>query len=175
MPGLVRSMLQSLDGVAPTVHESAYVHPRATVIGDVTLEAEASLWPGVVARGDAGPITVREGTNVQDNAVLHETVEIGPWATVGHAAIVHSTTVGERALVGMNAVVLDGSTVGDRAIVAAGSVVTEGTDVPPRSLVAGTPATVRREELEDSDWTTAADLYAERARRYRQGAEIVEE
>ena len=168
-------MLQSLDGVEPTVHASAYVHPAATVIGDVTLEAETSLWPGVVARGDAGPIVVREGTNVQDNAVLHETVDVGPWATVGHAAIVHNCVVGERALVGMNAVVLDGSTVGDRAIVAAGSVVTEDTEVPPRSLVAGTPAEVRREGLEDSGWFAAADHYADRAQRYRESAEVLEE
>lgn len=169
------AMLQSLGDVAPTVHETAYVHPSATVIGDVTLEAETSVWPGVVVRGDAGPIVVREGTNLQDNAVLHETVDIGPWATVGHAAIVHNCVVGERALVGMNAVVLDGSTVGERAIVAAGSVVTEGTDVPARSLVAGAPAEVRREGMDDTPWATTADLYAERAGRYREEADVIEE
>ncbi len=168
-------MIQSLDGVVPRVHDSAYVHPAATVIGDVTLEAETGVWPGVVLRGDAGPIVVREGTNVQDNAVLHERVDVGPYATVGHSAIVHSCAVGERALVGMNAVVLDGSTVGHHAIVAAGSVVTEDTEVPPRSLVAGTPATVLREDVEDSSWFAAADHYVERARKYREGAEVVEE
>lgn len=168
-------MIQSLDGVVPTVHDSAYVHPAASVIGEVTLEADTGVWPGVVLRGDAGPIVVREGTNVQDNAVLHERVDVGPYATVGHSAIVHSCTVGERALVGMNAVVLDGSTVGHHAIVAAGSVVTEDTEVPPRSLVAGTPATVLREDIEDSSWFAAADLYVERAKQYRTGAEVVEE
>ncbi|MDX1692074.1 MAG: DapH/DapD/GlmU-related protein, partial [Acidimicrobiia bacterium] len=108
-------------------------------------------------------------------AVLHETVDIGPWATVGHAGIVHNCVVGERALVGMNAVVLDGATVGERAIVAAGSVVTEGTEVPPRSLVAGAPAEVRRKDLDETPWAATADLYAERARRYRDHVEVVEE
>lgn len=168
-------MRQALDGTAPTVHESAYVHPAATVIGDVTLEADASVWPGVVLRGDEGPIVIREGTNVQDNAVCHEGVAIGPYATVGHAAIVHDCTVGERALVGMNAVVLDGSTVGDGAIVAAGSVVTEDTTVPPDSMVAGTPATVVKEDVGDSDWGAAADHYVERAKRYRETAEVLGE
>ncbi|NIS30255.1 MAG: gamma carbonic anhydrase family protein, partial [Actinobacteria bacterium] len=72
-------MLQSVDGAAPTIHETAYVHPEATLIGDVTLEAEASVWPGVVLRGDEASIVIREGTNVQDNAVCHERVEIGPY------------------------------------------------------------------------------------------------
>lgn len=166
-------MLQAVDGVAPTVHESAYVHPGATLIGDVTLEADASVWPGVVLRGDEAPIVVREGTNVQDNAVGHERVDIGPYATVGHAAILHNCSVGERALVGMNAVVLDASTVGDRAVVAAGSLVTEGTVVPAGSMVAGTPADVVREDVGGMDWGVAAERYVERAAQYRETAEVV--
>ncbi|MFB6353035.1 MAG: gamma carbonic anhydrase family protein [Halobacteriales archaeon] len=166
-------MLQSLDGVAPTVHESAYVHPAATVVGDVTLEAETSVWPGAVLRGDDGTIVVREGSNIQDNAVCHESVEIGPRALVGHAATVHSCTVEAEALVGINAVVLDDVTVGEGAIVAAGSVVTEGTTVPPGSLVAGTPATVVREDAGDRPWS--ADDYVDLARRYRETATVLEE
>lgn len=169
------SMLQAVDGAEPTVHESAYVHPKATLIGDVTLEAETSVWPGVVLRGDEGPITVREGSNVQDNAVCHDRVSIGPYATVGHAVVLHNCTVGERAMVGMNAVVLDASTVGERAIIAAGSVVTENTTVAPRSMVAGTPATVVREDVGDTDWGLAADRYVDLAKRYRESAEPVED
>ena len=167
-------MLQAVDGQAPTVHESAYVHPRATLIGNVTLEADASVWPGVVLRGDDGPIVVREGSNVQDNAVCHERTTIGPYATVGHAAVVHRCTVGERALVGMNAVVLDGSTVGDGAIVAAGSVVTEGSEVEPRTLVAGTPASMVREDVGETDWGLAADRYVARKGTYEETAERVD-
>lgn len=168
-------MLQSVDGAAPTVHDSAYVHPDATLIGDVTIEADASVWPGVVLRGDEAPIVLHEGTNVQDNAVCHERVSIGPYATVGHAAIVHNSTVGERALVGMNAVVLDGSTVGGGAVVAAGSVVTEATEVAPRSMVAVTPAEVMREDVGNADWGTAADRYVERAKTYRETAKPVDD
>ncbi len=164
-------MLQSVDDNTPSVHETAYVHPRATVIGDVTLEAQTSVWPGAVLRGDEGPIVVREGTNVQDNAVCHERVEIGPETTVGHAAIVHNCRVGERALVGMNAVVLDGAEIGDGSIVAAGSVVTENTEVPASTMAAGTPASVIREDVSDSDWGLAADRYMERAEIYRRTAE----
>ncbi len=167
-------MLQSVDGAAPTIHETAYVHPEATLIGDVTLEAEASVWPGVVLRGDEASIVIREGTNVQDNAVCHERVEIGPYATVGHSAIVHNCTVGERALVGMNAVVLDGATVGDGSIVAAGSVVTEGTEVALNSMVAGTPASVIKEDVGDTDWGAAADRYVARKETYRETARRVE-
>ncbi|MDZ7702593.1 MAG: gamma carbonic anhydrase family protein [Halobacteriales archaeon] len=164
-------MRQAVDGVAPTVHESAYVHPEATLIGDVTLEAETSVWPGVVLRGDEASIVLREGTNVQDNAVCHERVEIGPYATVGHSAIVHNCTVGERALVGMNAVVLDGSTVGDGAVVAAGSVVTGGTEIAPNAMVAGTPASVIKEDVGDAGWGAAADRYVDRKETYRETAE----
>lgn len=164
-------MRQAVDGVEPSVHESAYVHPEVTLIGDVTVEADASVWPGAVLRGDEAPIVIREGSNVQDNAVCHERVELGPAATIGHGAIVHHCTVGERALVGMNAVVLDGSTVGDGAVVAAGSVVTEATEIAPRSMVAGMPATVVKEDVGDADWGAAADRYIERKETYRKTAE----
>ena len=167
-------MLQAVDGAAPTVHESAYVHPQATLIGDVTVEADASVWPGVVLRGDEGAIVVREGSNLQDNAVCHERVQVGPYATVGHGAIVHNCTVGERALVGMNAVVLDGATVGERAVVAAGSVVTGGTDVTSGSMVAGTPAATVKEDVGDAGWDAAADRYVSRKETYRETAERVD-
>lgn len=166
-------MLQAVDGFVPSVHESAYVHPQATLIGDVTVEAEASVWPGAVLRADEAPIVIREGSNVQDNAVCHERIDVGPYATVGHSAVVHNCTVGERALVGMNAVVLDGATVGDGAVVAAGSVVTEETTVEPASMVAGTPATTVKEEVGDAGWGAAADRYVARKETYRETAEPV--
>lgn len=154
--------IRSFDGMKPAIHESARVDEAAVVVGDVTLEAEASVWPNATLRGDHGGITLREGANVQDNAVCHERTEIGPYATVGHTAIVHGATVEERAMVGMGAVVLDGATIGERALVAAGSVVTEGTDVPPETLVAGTPAEAVK-EVSDSPWARAGDRYVELA------------
>jgi len=167
-------MIRSYDGVEPTVAESAYVDPAATVIGDVTIEADASVWPGAVLRGDHGAILLREGTNVQDNATVHEDAEIGPYATVGHNAIVHAATVGERAMVGMGAIVLDDATVGARSLVGANSLVTEGTAVPESALVAGTPATVVR-DVEESTWHETGDRYVERARSHAATGEVIAE
>lgn len=163
-------MLRSFDGTEPTVHEDAYVDPAATVVGDVTLEAHASVWPNVTLRGDQGTVLVREGTNVQDGVVCHEDTEIGPYATVGHAAVVHGATVGERALVGMGATVLDDCEVGDRAMVAAGALVPPGTDVPPESRATGVPVSVET-DVEASPWAYAADGYVELARRHAAGSE----
>jgi carbonic anhydrase/acetyltransferase-like protein (isoleucine patch superfamily) len=165
--------LRSFDGAEPEIHEDAFVHPAAEVIGDVTLEADASVWPNVTLRGDHGPILIREGANVQDNAVCHEGVEIGPHATIGHSAIVHAATIGERALVGMNAVVLDGSTVGEHAMVAAGAVATEDTEIPPRTLAIGQPAEVKT-EFEESPWAGAADVYVDLADEHAELSERLE-
>lgn len=166
-------VLRSFEGTSPTVHESARVDETAVVIGDVTIEEDASVWPNVTLRGDSGAIIIREGANVQDNAVCHEGGEIGPYATIGHTAIVHAATVGERAMVSMNATVLDEAHIGERSLVAAGSVVTEGTQVPPETLVAGTPAEVRK-EVSDSPWIHAGDHYVELARRHEESSERVE-
>lgn len=131
----------------PTVHPTCWVAPTAFVSGDVTLEAEVSVWPGVAARGDMEPIVVKAGSNIQDNAVLHTSPEyplvIEEKVTVGHGAIVHSATrIGEGTLVGMNATVLDGAVVGKGCLIAAGAVVTPGTEIPDHSLVVGTPGKV---------------------------------
>ncbi|MWG35827.1 gamma carbonic anhydrase family protein [Halomarina oriensis] len=166
--------VRTFDGHEPQLHESARIDPAATVIGDVTIEADASVWPGAVLRGDDGHIHVRGGANVQDGAVCHEGADLGPYATVGHNAIVHGATVEERAMVGMGAIVLDGATVGERALVAAGSVVTEDTDVPPETLVAGTPASVVK-QVPDSPWAAAGDYYVELARRHDETSDPVEQ
>jgi carbonic anhydrase/acetyltransferase-like protein (isoleucine patch superfamily) len=164
--------IRSFDGTEPDIHESAFVHPAAEVIGDVRLAADTSVWPNATLRGDHGHIVLREGTNVQDNAVVHEGAEIGPYATVGHSAIVHSATVGERALVGMNAVVLDRSTVGERAMVGAAALVTEGTGVPTETLAVGQPAEVKQ-EVEESPWAYVADGYVHRADDHRERSELL--
>ncbi|SEA13760.1 Carbonic anhydrase or acetyltransferase, isoleucine patch superfamily [Haloplanus vescus] len=167
-------VLRAVDGMEPDVHPDAYVDPAAVVIGDVTVERDASIWPNVTLRGDHYPIVVGEEANVQDNAVCHEDAVLRRRATVGHSAIVHAATVEEEALVGMGAVVLDDATVGERAVVAAGSVVTEGTDVPPETLVAGTPAEVVK-ELDDPELgASAADEYVMRGAQYADTSRVVE-
>lgn len=166
-------MIRSFDGTTPEIHDSAYVDPTAVVIGDVTVAPEASVWPNATLRGDHGAIELAEGANVQDNAVVHERVEIGSYATVGHAAVVHASTVGPRALVGMGATVLDGSTVGERAMVGANSLLTEDTDVEPETLYAGSPAE-RIKELEDSPWADAGERYVSLSRAHAERSERVE-
>ena len=165
-------MIRSYKGTEPEIADSAYVDEAAVVIGDVTIGEDASVWPGVVLRGDEGHIEVGEGSNLQDNVVCHEPTEIGPYVTVGHTAIVHAATVEERAVVGMSATVLDGSVIGDHSIVAAGSVVTENTEIPPYSLAVGTPAAVKT-SIEESGWFEAADHYVELAREHAATSDVL--
>lgn len=165
-------MIRSFDGVTPTVADSAYVDEQATVIGDVTIGEDASVWPGAVLRGDEGHIEIGEGTNIQDQAICHEPTEIGPHVTVGHSAIVHAASVSERSVVGMNSVVLDDAEIGHHSIVAAGSVVTENTEIPPYSLAVGAPAEVKG-DTSDSNWFVAAENYMELADEHRETSELI--
>ena len=118
-------------------------------------------------------IVLREGANVQDNATLHEGGEVGPYATIGHNAIVHSATVGERCLIGMGAIVLDDSVIGDGSLVGANSVVTERTEIPESTLAVGTPAEVI-EAVEDSYWHEAGDRYVELSKIHAETSEVLE-
>ena len=139
--------LFSFEGKHPRVHPSAFIAPTAVLIGDVSVEENASVWYNAVVRADFGPIVIRRGANVQDGAVIHVTpvnaVEIGPGATVGHTCVVHGAMLGEEALVGNGATVLDGARIGTRAMVGAGALVTPGTEVPDVMLALGAPARVR--------------------------------
>jgi len=162
-------VIRAFDGERPEVAESAYVDESAVVIGRVRIEAEASVWPGAVIRGDRDEIVLREGANVQDNATLHEDAEIGSYATVGHNAVVHAATVGRRSTIGMGATILDGSVIGERSIVGANSLVTEDTTVPESVLAAGSPAEVIK-DVEGSYWAEAADRYVDLADRYERTA-----
>ena len=127
------------------VLEGAYLAPNATVVGDVTLHKDVSVWYGAVLRGDSGAITVGEGTNIQEHCVLHEKTTLGSHCTIGHGAIVHGCTIGDRCLVGMGAVILDGAVLGDDCIVGAGALVTGKMDAPAGSLLLGSPAKVVKE------------------------------
>lgn len=137
------------EGKSPRIHPGCFVAENAVLIGDVTLEEDASVWYGAVLRGDAGSIRLGRGTNVQDCAVLHcdrgFDLTLGEQVTVGHCAIVHGATVGNRVIVGMHATLLNGCQVGDDCIIGAGALVREGQVIPPGSLVVGAPARVVRE------------------------------
>lgn len=139
--------LFSFEGHTPTVDPTAFVAPTATLIGDVTIEAGASVWFNAVLRGDDAPIVVRAGANVQDGSVLHAApgvpVEIGPGATVAHLCLIHGVRVGAEALIGNQATVLDGAVIGARSLIAAGSIVLAGTTIPDGVLAAGAPAIVK--------------------------------
>jgi carbonic anhydrase/acetyltransferase-like protein (isoleucine patch superfamily) len=141
--------LFAFEGREPQVSPAAWIAPTATLVGDVQVEAEASVWYGAVLRGDFGPIRVRRGANVQDGSVLHggsdPETEIGEGATVGHLCVVHGAIVGAEALIGNGATVLDGATVGPRALVAAGATVPPGMAIPGGMLAVGVPARVAGE------------------------------
>ena len=148
-------MLRPYRGRLPVVHPTAYVDASAQVIGDVDIGADSSVWMNAVVRGDVNTIRIGDRSNIQDGTVvhvMHEThpTRIGDDVTIGHAAVVHGCTIGNRVLIGMGATILNGAVVGEDSIVAAGSLVTEGAVIPPRSLVMGSPAKVRR-TLSDED------------------------
>ena len=141
--------LYSLDGVAPSVHPSAFVAPTATLVGDVIVEEGASIWYNVVLRADYSPIYIRAGANVQDGSVMHgppdSPAELGPRATVAHGCVVHGAFVGPKTIIGNGAVVMDGARIGSGSLVAAHSMVPVNAEIPAGVLVASSPAKVRRE------------------------------
>ena len=139
----------AIEGVIPVVHETAFIHPTAALVGDVIVGAGSYIGPFASLRGDIGQIRVGAGANVQDHCVMHcfptEACVVEDWAHIGHGTVMHGATVREHALVGMNSVLMDGCEIGARAFVAAMSFVPAASRVPERTLVAGIPAKVRRE------------------------------
>jgi carbonic anhydrase/acetyltransferase-like protein (isoleucine patch superfamily) len=170
--------LFSFEGVAPTVHPDAFVAPTATLVGDVRVEAHASIWYGAVLRADFGPIIVRAGANVQDNSVLHgatdPVTEVGAGATIGHLCVVHGCVIGEEALIGNGATVQDGARIGARCLVGAGATVPPNTVVPDGHLVLGTAARTKGELTASARFWVEAnpEVYRQLAKRHR--ASVVE-
>lgn len=146
------------EGTTPEVHDEAHVSRESTVVGDVTVGANASVWPGVVLRGDVGPVRVGHESHVGDNAVLHAS-RVGEHVMVGHGAVLNDTVVEDGALVGFNSTVTD-SVIGERSIVATGTVVPEGYEVPAESFVRGMPATVTPIEETSIDPGSVFDAYS---------------
>ncbi|MBV9090520.1 MAG: gamma carbonic anhydrase family protein [Mycobacteriaceae bacterium] len=139
--------LFAFEGAWPRVHPEAFVAPTAVLVGDVTIEAGASVWFNAVLRADYSPIVVREGANVQDGSVLHAPpgipVDIGSGATVAHMCCIHGVHVGAEALIANHCTVLDGAVIGTRSLIAAHSLVVGGTTIPDEVLVTGAPAKVK--------------------------------
>ncbi len=157
----------------PKVDPTAYVAVEATLIGDVTLGHEATVWPGAVIRGDNEPIRIGDGSNVQEGAVLHADpgypLIVGRNVTVGHQAMLHGCTIGDGSLVGIQAVVMNGAVIGKDSIVGAGALVPEGKVFPERSLIMGVPGKVVREvgEADLANLKRAAEVYIRKASLYR--------
>ena len=167
--------LFAFEGREPTVSPGAWIAPTATLVGDVRVDAEASIWYGAVLRADFGPIIVRRGANVQDGSVLHggddPVTEIGEGATIGHLCVVHGAVIHAEALVGNGATVLDEVIVGRRALVAAGCTVPPGMKIPDGMLAVGVPARIVGEVSGGArEWVeTNPETYRELARRHATG------
>jgi carbonic anhydrase/acetyltransferase-like protein (isoleucine patch superfamily) len=168
-----RMPVRALGDRRPQIDATAYVADGAQLIGDVVLEAGTSVWFNAVLRGDTERITVGEGSNVQDGAVLHADpgfpCSVGVGVVTGHGAILHGCQIGDNCLIGMGAVILNGARIGPGSIVAAGAVVPEGKEFPANALIMGLPAKVARETTaqDHEDIAAGARHYQERARIYR--------
>lgn len=169
----------AIGDLKPQIHPTAFVTPGVTLIGDVRLGPGSSVFYGTVLRAESSPITIGEGTNVQDNSVMHSDpgrpVTVGARVSVGHRALVHGCTVGDDCLIGMGATLLNECVIGSETLVAAGALVLEGMEVPSGSLVAGMPAKVRRELTAENieHIRTNAASYSELSAAHREHGRIV--
>ena len=171
--------LYELDGMAPQLGQGAYVADSAQAIGRVVMGENASLWFGVVARGDSDTLTIGRNSNIQDLSMLHADagvpLTIGENVTVGHHVVLHGCTVGDNSLIGIGAVVLNNAKIGRNCIVGAGSVVTEGKEFPDNSLIIGAPAKVVRtlDEASAERLRANAQHYVDNSERFRKGLKKV--
>ena len=149
------------------MEKKVFLAPNATVVGDVVLDNNVSIWYGAVLRGDSGTISIGEGSNIQDNCVIHEKTSVGKGCSIGHGAILHGCTIGDNCVVGMGAIVLNGAVLGEHCLVGAGAVVTGKTTAPEGSLLLGNPAKVIKQlspvQIDYIHWD--AQLYMELAQK----------
>lgn len=139
------ALIKEVRGFTPEIGENTYLADNATIIGDVVIGRDCSIWFGAILRGDVNSIRIGNRVNVQDGSVLHtlyqkSTIEIGDDVSIGHNVVIHGAKINDGALIGMGAVILDDAVIGEGAIIAAGSVVLSKTIVEPGSIYAGTPA-----------------------------------
>ncbi len=168
-------MIRAFEGVSPRIADSAFVEESASVIGDVVVGDESSIWFHTVVRGDMHHIRIGKRTNIQDLCCLHVRYRegatiLGDDVTIGHRVILHACTISDRVLVGMGSIIMDGAVIGEDSLIGAGALVTPGTTVPPRSLVLGSPARIKRSVTQDEmdRIADAAMRYVEYARKYKQ-------
>jgi len=163
------------EGKQPQLAPGAWVADSAQVIGAVNLAANASVWFGAVIRGDAEPIDIGEGSNIQDGSVLHtdpgKPLTVGNFVTVGHQVMLHGCTIGDNCLIGIGAIILNGAKIGKNCLVGAGALITEGKEFPEGSMIIGAPARVARalspEQIQNIRQPTLH--YIENARRFQSG------
>ncbi|MEM9443783.1 MAG: gamma carbonic anhydrase family protein [Verrucomicrobiota bacterium] len=148
----IEERLEKFLGQEPKLRDAAFIAQNASIMGDVTLKKDSSIWYHSVLRADIQSIVIGEGSNVQDGTVVHLAddigVEIGDYTTVGHSAIIHACTIGNECLIGMGSTILDRAEIGARSIIGANTLVTKGMKIPPGSLVYGSPAAIIRELTE---------------------------
>lgn len=158
-------MIYAFDGFIPVVHETAFVHPQASVTGNVIIGRDVYVGPGAAIRGDWGGIVIEDGCNVQENCTIHMfpgvVVRLEAGAHIGHGAIVHGARIGANALIGMNAVIMDNAVVGAGCVVGALCFVPTGMEIPPRKVVVGNPAKIVKDVTDDMlDWkSSGTQLY----------------
>jgi carbonic anhydrase/acetyltransferase-like protein (isoleucine patch superfamily) len=171
--------LFSFEGRSPQVHPDAWIAPTATLVGDVVVEAHASVWYGAVLRADFGRIRIRTGANIQDNSVLHggedPETEVGPGATIGHMCVIHGAVIGAEALIGNGATVQDGARIGARTLIGAGSLVPPNAELPDEVMALGAPARVRGPLTQGAArWVDGnPSIYQDRPRRHATGIDRV--
>ncbi len=164
----------------PTIGNDTYVHPSASIIGDVSIGNGCWIGPGACIRGDYGRIIIGNCTSVEENVVVHarpgEQTTIGHWVTIGHAAVIHNATIHDYAVIGMRAVVSDWAVVGVWSVVAEGAVVRQNQDVPAGKIAVGVPARLLEKDVSDeyrAQWTKFKEIYVDLARRYPLGLKLV--
>jgi carbonic anhydrase/acetyltransferase-like protein (isoleucine patch superfamily) len=167
--------IYALDGHKPRIGEGSWIAHNATIIGDVRIGRNASVWYNVVIRGDNEPIEIGDGTNIQDGSILHNDegvpLTIGANVTVGHMAMLHGCEIGDGCLIGINAVVLNNAVVGKDCLIAAKALIPEGKNIPDRSLVVGSPGRILRTLTDEEILRLRGNArhYVDNARRFQAG------
>lgn len=165
--------IYALGSDEPEIHDTAYVHPQATVIGKVVIGAHASVWPHAVIRADDNTIAIGASTSVQDGAVLHCTTDhptiVGSFCTIGHLAHLEGCIIHDHALVGSGSIILHNAVIHSHALVGAAAMVPGGTEVPPRAMALGVPARIRPDAVPEHHAKSNADAYV------RRGAQFADE